>query len=208
MLRTLLSRILSDQDEFRVETAADGREALTAARERRPDVLLLDLSLPALSGAEVLDHLSEDAERPRVLVLSGDESQETQLAAARRGASGFLGKSSALPVLADAIRTVAEGKVWLAPEVVGRLVSDYAALARRTERLQSPVSQLSPRELAVLVRVARGLTNQQIASGLSMSISTVKTHLNSIFRKLDLPSRTEAAVFAVREGLLEEDAGR
>ena len=109
-------------------------------------------------------------------------------------------------VLVEAVRSVANGGVWLAPDVVSRVVQDYPTLSRQATLDRSPLARLTERERDVLARVARGMTNQQIASDLIMSLSTVKTHLQSIFRKLELPSRTEAAVLAVREGLLEREA--
>jgi len=207
LLRTLLVQLLAAHDDLRVVAeVADGREVLPALDQHRPDVLLLDITLPGFSGLDILEALTERLDRPRVLVLSGSEDPETQLNAVRNGAAGFLGKSRASGVLVEAVRAVAGGGVWLAPDVVSRVVQEYPTLARQAAVDRSPLSRLTDRERDVLARVARGMTNQQIASDLIMSLSTVKTHLQSIFRKLELPSRTEAAVLAVREGLLERDA--
>jgi DNA-binding NarL/FixJ family response regulator len=207
LLRSLLIQILAGHDDLHVAAeVADGREAVAAVDAHRPQVLLLDLTLPGLSGMEVLALLADRPERPRVLVLSGTEDPDTQLAAVRSGAAGFLGKSRAAGVLVEAVRSVASGGVWLAPDVVSRVVQDYPTLSRQATVDRSPLARLTERERDVLARVARGMTNQQIASDLIMSLSTVKTHLQSIFRKLELPSRTEAAVLAVREGLLERES--
>jgi DNA-binding NarL/FixJ family response regulator len=204
LLRHFLLEVLADREGIRVVgTAGTGREALRAASELTPQVMLLDLGLPEMSGLEVLDGLSEMRDPPQVLVLSGDESEETQLAAARRGARGFLGKTQARGTLAEVIRTVAAGEVWLPPQVVGRLLADYSTLVRRTQEQQRPINRLTEKEREVLVRVAQGMTNQQIAQDLFMSLATVKLHNRNLFRKLDLANRAEAAAFAVREGLLE-----
>lgn len=205
LLRNLLGQIVADQPELRVVgQAVDGAQALEMAGRLQPDVLLLDLGLPTLTGLEVLERLGQLPDPPQVLVLSGDERHESQLAAVRQGASGFVCKSRAFPALPEAIRAVAGGRVWLAEEVIGQVIREYSVLVRQAKTEPSAKGLLTERETEVLVRIGKGLTNQQIAAELYMSLSTVKTHLQRIFRKLDLPNRTEAAVFAVREGLLDD----
>src|SRR5262249_13048402 len=141
---------------------------------------------------------------PAVLVLSGHESEETQLEAARQGARGFLCKSQASTSLQHAIQAVAAGELWLPANILKHMLGEYPALVRRMRAQSRPINQLTDREREVLLRVARGLTNQQIAGELYMSVSTVKAHIRNIFKRFNLPGRTEAAVFAVREGLLEQ----
>jgi two-component system NarL family response regulator len=204
LLRNLLADILEAEADFTVVSSV-GRadEALHVAAGLRPQVLLLDLSLPDLGGSQVVDSLLEQPDPPKVLILSGDEREETQLKAARSGAHGFIGKSVAREALPKAIRTLAAGEVWFSRRVVGLIFNEYPTLVRRAQEQEGPISLLSDREREVLLYLARGLTNKQIADALFMSISTVKSHIRSVFQKLDLTSRTEAAIFAVREGLEE-----
>jgi DNA-binding NarL/FixJ family response regulator len=209
LLRHFLVQRLADQDDFTVVgSVANGREALEATEQLRPSVLLLDLGLPELSGLQVLERLPAGRAAPRVLVLTGDESEEAQIQAIRHGARGFLGKSEAGPALPDAIRAIAAGEVWLSGGLVRRIVDDYPTLVRRVQEQDGPIGRLTDREREVLVRIGQGMTNQQIAAALAMSVSTVKVYIRSLFKKLDLPNRAGAAVFASREGLLEPAAGR
>jgi DNA-binding NarL/FixJ family response regulator len=204
LLRTLLMDILSrEQDLEIVGGVPDGNEVLEAVREKEPDLLLLDLHLAGLSGIKVLEALGALAQRPAVLVVSGDEGEHTQLDAARLGARGFLPKSQAVTLLGKAIRTVAGGQLWFSRQITECIFNEYHQLARKVRDEARPLNQLTEREREVLRCVARGLTNNQIARELFMSVHTVKLHIQNILRKLDLPNRTEAAVFAVREGLME-----
>jgi DNA-binding NarL/FixJ family response regulator len=205
LLRMLLERILSAEEGLSiVGSVADGLAALEAVGSLHPDVLLLDLNMPRLSGLGVLERLAEMSERPAVLVLSTDEAEETQLEAARSGARGFLPKSKAVPGLAKAVRAVANGDVWFSRRVSSLIFSEFPGRVRRLKEQERSASRLTEREREVLRRVAQGMTNSQIASDLCMSVSTVKTHVQNIFQKFDLPNRTEAAVFAVRHGLLND----
>jgi DNA-binding NarL/FixJ family response regulator len=203
LLREFLIAKLSDQEDFAVVgSVGNGREVLEAVVWLKPQVLLLDLGLPELSGLSVMDQLAEIESPPSVLVLTGNEAQETQLDAARRGAKGFLCKSEAGSCLVDAIRAVAAGEPWFARPIIAQVLNEYPALTRQAQERDRPINQLSEREREVLVRVGQGMSNDQIAKELYASQSTVKAHLRSVFRKLDLTGRTEAAVYAVREGLV------
>jgi DNA-binding NarL/FixJ family response regulator len=206
LLRSLMEEVLRRHEDFHVlQAVGNGREALERVEELRPSVLLLDLNLPELSGFRVLEQLVERGDAPRVLVLSGDEADETQVKAASYGAVGFVGKSQAVMHLPAAIRAAARGEAWFSRQLSAQVFGAYSRLLHRVRQQERPVNLLSEREKEVLIQVARGLTNQQIAESLFMSISTVKTHIQNIFQKLDLPNRTEAAVFAVREGLVAEE---
>lgn len=205
LLRQLLTSILGAHEDMEVVGAVgNGREALEIAERLKPRLLLLDLNLPEVHGLKVIDRVIDMPEPPLVLVLSGQETEETHMESARHGAHGFLGKSLGIATLPDAIRAIDAGEVWFTRYIMGQIFREYVEMARRLREFERPANQLSGKEVDVLVRVARGLTNQQIGEELGMSVSTVKVHVRSIFQKLDLPNRTEAAVFAVREGLLEE----
>jgi DNA-binding NarL/FixJ family response regulator len=206
LLRGLLNQILGEEPDFQVVgLVGDGASVIAEIDRLQPEVLLLDVNLPGASGLQVLKELRARSHSPKTLVLSGNEDDATQLEAARVGARGFLCKSEALGTLPEAVRKVARGEVWFSGRIIGMVLNDYPEYVRKSREQERPINQLSDREREVLIRVARGHTNQMIAGELYMSLSTVKVHLRNIFSKLKLPNRTEAAVFAVREGLLHEE---
>lgn len=207
LLHSLLADILDREGDLEVVgVAEDGNTCLEVIERLHPMVVLLDLRLRGLSGQKVLSHLLEQPEPPAVLVLSGEDDENTQVEVARSGARGFLPKREAVAVLARAIRAVSKGESWFTPEVTARILREHQDLVRKVRDEQRPLNHLTVREREVLARVARGLTNRQIAAELFMSVHTVKLHIANILRKLGLPNRTEAAVFAVREGLIEDGA--
>ena len=205
LLQSFLKELLSLEKDLEVlATVTNGNDCLESLERLKPKVLLLDVHLPGLSGLKVLQALQEKPGAPYALVLSGVEDEETQLEAARLGARGFLPKSQSRAILGQAIRAVSEGATWFSRRVSDLLIREHQVLVRKVRETERPVNVLSDREREVLVCVARGMTNSQIAGELFMSIHTVKLHIQNILRKLDLPNRTEAAVFAVREGLMDE----
>jgi DNA-binding NarL/FixJ family response regulator len=202
-LRDLLIHALGLSQLTVCAAVGTGFEGVEAVRLHRPDVVLLDFHLPDTKGLRVLEEIIAEQPELIVLVMSGDEAMDTQLSVARAGGKGFLRKSEAFTSTNTAIAAVLRGEPWFSPQVLARVLSDYPALVRRCEQEDKPINQLSDREREVLILVARGLTNQQIARELFLSVSTVKAHIQGVFQKLNLPNRTEAAVFAVREGLLD-----
>jgi DNA-binding NarL/FixJ family response regulator len=204
LLCCCLADLLAREEGFEVAgSIAVGPDTLEAAARLRPDVILLDLPLPDLSALDILEQLSSRPYAPPILVLSGDDQEPAQLDIARSGARGFLSKEQAIITLSPAIRAVARGELWYSPRICDLIFREFCILTRHERERQRPAGQLTDREREVLVRLARGLTNNQIAAELFMSVHTVKLHVQHIFRKLNLPNRTEAAVFAVREGLLD-----
>jgi DNA-binding NarL/FixJ family response regulator len=204
LLRCLLAERLSAEHDFEVvAAAANGGELLAALSNRLPDVVLLDLTLPTPSGMRVVEALAAQTESSAILILGDDDSEATQLEAARHGARGFLPRSGGADGIVQAIRTIARGDLWFPHPVLHRILREYSTLIRRAREQERPAHRLTDRERQVLIRVARGMTNNQIARDLYMSVHTVKLQVQNILRKLDLPNRTEAAVFALREGLLD-----
>lgn len=202
LLLSFLTTILGGEADFRiVGQSAHGAEVVPDLLHLRPDLLLMDVHLTGLSGLRILERLWDVEDPPVVLVLSGDDELSTQMEAARNGAMGFLPKLQAATQLAAAIRAVAGGELWFDRKVVDRIFREHHQLVRQFRDAQRPANQLSDREREVLCCVARGLTNPQIAAELFMSVHTVKLHIQNILRKLNLPNRTEAAVYAVRQGL-------
>jgi DNA-binding NarL/FixJ family response regulator len=196
--------ILDAQPDIEViGEAADGVEALERARALRPDVVLMDIRMPALDGLEATRRLLADVDPPRVLMLTTFDLDEYVYDALRAGASGFLLKDVRPEQLADAVRVVAAGDTLLAPTITRRLVEQYLRRPRPGAGMPTALDSLTDRELDVLRLVARGHSNQQIADVLFLGESTVKTHLTHLFAKLDLRDRAQAVVLAYETGLIQ-----
>jgi DNA-binding NarL/FixJ family response regulator len=192
-LRTYLE--LQDDVEV-VAEAGDGEAAVHEAERHEPDVVLLDLAMPRLDGVGALRLLRERAPSARVLVLTSFGEDDRLFAALRAGATGFLLKDTEPADLVRAIRTAHAGQAPLSPAVATRVVEQLATGAR-----PRAVDVLTPRELEVLRLIARGRSNKRIALELGVAEKTVKTHVGHVLAKLDLADRTQAALYAVREGL-------
>ena len=185
-----------------VGEAADGEEAVALVERTAPDVVLLDLVMPRVDGLEAIRRIRERAPATRILVLTSFADDNTVLPAVRAGAAGYLLKDVQPPELAGAIRTVHAGEALLAPSVATMLVEQLAAEdGDDAER----GGHLTPREREVLALLARGRANKAIALDLGVSERTVKTHVSNILGKLNLTDRTQAAVYAVRHGIVPRD---
>jgi DNA-binding NarL/FixJ family response regulator len=202
LFRTGITALLDARPEVDVVAqASSGRAGVRLASEMRPDVVLMDLRMPDMNGAEATrDILNHDSEM-RIVVLTVVAETAAVTAAMEAGACGFLSKDTPIEGVVAAIRAAAEGGAWLSPRaaevVLGRIRS--GAVATVTDATE--LSQLSPRELDVLRLIARGMENGQIAETLTISRRTAKNHVSNILAKLGLPSRVQAAVYAVRRGL-------
>ncbi len=193
-LRTFLD--LQDDVEV-VSEAADGEAAVAEAWRTAPDVVLLDLAMPALDGVAALPRLREAAPAARVIVLTSFGEDERLFAALRAGAAGFLLKDVEPAELVRAIRTAHAGQAPLSPAVAARMVEEIAHGGDRAPQ----ADELTPRELEVLRLIAGGRSNKRIALELGVAEKTVKTHVSHVLAKLGLSDRTQAALYAVREGL-------
>ena len=193
----------AESDLSVVGEAANGNEALAAARALDPDVLLMDVRMPELDGIEATRLLVASGGRARVLVLTTFDLDEYVYRAMKAGASGFLLKDAKREQLAAAVRTIAAGESLLAPAITRRLIEDFCKRPPPTAGVPDAVSQLSERELDVLQLLARGLSNAEIAAELYLSETTVKSHVARIFAKLDLHDRAQAVVFAYETGVVQ-----
>jgi DNA-binding NarL/FixJ family response regulator len=204
IVRAGFAALLETQDDFEVRgTAADGEEAVRLCRERRPDVVLMDIRMPVLDGIEATRQLAARGKRsPRVIVLTTFDLDEYVYDALGAGASGFLLKDVRAEKLFDAVRVVAAGDALLAPAVTRRLVSEFARLRPSLPSRPEALAELTPRETQVLRLVAEGLSNAEIAQRLVVSDETVKTHVSRILTKLHLRDRTQAVVAAYESGLV------
>jgi DNA-binding NarL/FixJ family response regulator len=198
LVRTGLRMILDAQPGIQVVgEATNGREAVSLARELRPDVCLFDIRMPELNGLEATHALAGPAvEDPlAVVVITTFDLDEYVHGALKAGARGFLLKDAGPELLTQAVHAAANGEALIAPSVTVRLLAAFADL-RTSEPLRQPIEPLTAREEEVLVTVARGLTNAEIASELHISLSTVKTHLASLMNKLGARNRVEIAMWA------------
>lgn len=205
ILRTGLEMILNAQEGMEViATASDGNEALEMARRLKPDVCLLDIRMPHLDGIEVTRRLAgPECDPPMaIVVITTFDQDEYVYGALRAGARGFLLKDAGPQLLAQAIRSAAEGDALIAPRVTARLLTTFAGRDPRADR-PDPCEPLSPREEEVLLTVAKGLTNIEIGKELHISSSTVKTHVASLMRKLDARNRVEVAIWAYESGRMD-----
>jgi DNA-binding NarL/FixJ family response regulator len=205
VVRTGFAALLDTQQDFTVVgTAADGIEAVRVCREQCPDVVLMDVRMPAMDGIEATRQVAGSGrEIPRILILTTFDLDEYVYDALLAGASGFLLKDVTAERLFDAVRVVAAGEALLAPTVTRRLISEFARMRPHHPGRASPeLGSLTPRETEVLMLIAEGLSNPEIAARLVVTEETVKTHVSRILAKLGLRDRTQAVVTAYESGLV------
>lgn len=194
-LRSLLER------EPGIDVAAEadnGREAMKLAMELKPDVVLMDLSMPDMNGIEATRRISETSGGSRVLALSMHSDKRFVVEALSAGAKGYLLKDCASEELVGAIRTVAAGDTYLSPKIAGLIVSDYLGKGPSTP---TPSTRLTTREREVLQLFAEGKSTKEVAFLLSVSVKTIETHRIQIMRKLNIRSLAELTKYAIREGI-------
>ena len=197
-IRALLT---TEPDLEVVGEAADGAEALAALEAAAPDVILMDLAMPRMDGIEAIGRIKAAWPEARILVLTSFASDDKVFPAIKAGALGYLLKDSGPEALVQAIRQVHHGESSLHPAIARKLLAE---LSRPAAEAAMP-DPLTAREIEVLRLIARGLSNQQIADQLTISEATVRTHVSNILGKLQLASRTQAALYALREGLATLD---
>jgi DNA-binding NarL/FixJ family response regulator len=187
-----------------VGEAEDGEAAVAAAEELAPDVILMDVRMPKLSGIEATKAIAERAPSTRILMLTVSDEEEDLYEAVKAGAAGYLLKEISIEEVAGAIRSVVSGQSLITPSMASKLLAEFTNLSKRAEAKQAvPVPRLTSRELEVLKLVAQGMSNKEIAADLYISENTVKNHVRNILEKLHLHSRMEAVVYAVREKILD-----
>ncbi|AWZ03898.1 MULTISPECIES: response regulator transcription factor [unclassified Streptomyces] len=204
MVREGFSVLLNAMDGIEVVgEAVNGREAIAQVAALRPDVVLMDIRMPEMNGLEATREIVAADTNAKVLVLTTFDLDEYVYQALRAGASGFLLKDASARQLADGVRVVAAGEALLAPSVTKRLITEFSKLSDvRTHAGAAAVSELTERETEVLVLIAQGLSNAEIADRLIIAESTIKTHVSRILVKLGLRDRTQAAVFAYETRLV------
>jgi DNA-binding NarL/FixJ family response regulator len=206
LVRTGLRLILGTLDGIQVVgEARDGREAVRLARELRPDVCLMDIRMPVLDGVEATRQLAgREVEDPvAVVVITTFDLDEYVYGALRAGATGFLLKDAGPELLGEAVRAAARGDSLISPSITRRLLATFAG-SHRSARVAQPIDPLTDREEQVLLTIARGRTNAEIAEELHVSLSTVKTHVASLMAKLGTRNRVEVAMWAYETGRADE----
>ena len=194
--RGLISLLAREPGFAVVAEAADGFEGIKVVGATRPDVVLLDLNMPGISGIEAIGAIRKEAPEAQIVMLTVSEDADDLFKALRNGASGYLLKNIDSEFLVAAIRRAADGDSVVSPEMTGKLVEQVRAGAK-----PAPENVLSAREREILVHLARGRSNKEIARILDVAESTVKIHVQHILRKLNLASRVQAAIWAVEHGV-------
>ena len=184
-----------------VGEASNGEEAVAMARSLQPDVVLMDLLMPVMDGIDATREIREELPDTEVVALTSVLEDAAVTGAIRAGAIGYLLKTTDADELCEAIKAAAAGQVRLAPEAAARLMREVRSPAS-PEALAEPLTE---RETEVLKLIARGKANKQIARELFVAMSTVKTHVNNLYRKLDVGSRTQAALYAARVGIVSTE---
>ena len=207
LFRVGIRQILEREPDFEIVAEADdARTALDAAFATNPDVILMDLSLPAPGGIETTQRVKRELPASAIVVLSTDEDEDALFEAIKAGAAAFILKDIAPEDLVMVIRRVATGeflindKVFSKPAVASRVLKEFRELAVYGQEAAPIFAPLSPREVEILDNIAQGMTNKQVAYALSISEQTVKNHMSSILRKLSVNDRTQAVVYAMRQG--------
>ena len=199
VVRDGLASILERQDDFQVVgQASNGLEAVERVPALQPDVVLMDLRMPELDGVEAMRRISSERPETRFIVLTTYDSDQYIFDAIEAGAKGYLLKDTSREDLFEAVRAVHRGESGIEPGVAARVLDRFAQLSR--EEAQAPL--LSEREVEVLQLMAKGSANKEIAVSLSITDSTVKTHVANIFQKLDVSGRTEAVTQALQMGII------
>ena len=208
LFRRGICQVLLDEEGIDVVgEAEDGATAHSLAVALQPDVVLMDVNMPGTGGIEATGRITTDLPAASILMLTVSDDEEDLFRAITAGAVGYLLKEISADEVAEAVRAVVRGETMLSPAMASRLIGEYATLARRAaaSAAQAVLPRLTAREREVLALVAQGCTNRDIGRQLYISGNTVKNHVRNILEKLQIHSRAEAVVFAVRENMLDLD---
>jgi DNA-binding NarL/FixJ family response regulator len=200
--RGLIMLLGSDSDIEVVGEAADGITATDLAVKTAPDVILLDVRMPRRTGVEACRAIKEAVPSAKIIMLTVSDEEADLYESVKNGASGYLLKDSSIEEVAQAVRVVNEGQSLISPSMAVKLIDEFKQMSK-PEREQGPALRLTERELEVLRLVAKGLNNREVAKELFISENTVKNHVRNILEKLQLHSRMEAVMYAMREKLLD-----
>jgi two-component system NarL family response regulator len=205
LFRRGLQMVLEQEPDIEVVgEASDGAEAVQCAADSLPDIVLMDVRMPKRGGIDACTAIHETVPSAKIIMLTISDEEADLYDAIKAGAMGYLLKEISIEEVASAIRAVHGGQSLISPSMASKLLNEFASMIKRTDdRQQVPTPRLTDREMEVLKLVAKGLNNRDIAKELFISDNTVKNHIRNILEKLQLHSRMEAVVYAVREKLLE-----
>ena len=205
LFRRGLEMVLAHEDDIDVVgEAEDGADAVEKAIETTPDIVLMDVRMPRRGGIDACTAIKDAVPSSKIIMLTISDEEADLYEALKAGATGYLLKEISIDEVAAAVRAVHGGQSLISPSMASKLLNEFASMIKRDdERQQVPVPRLTEREMEVLRLVAKGLNNREIAKQLFISENTVKNHIRNILEKLQLHSRMEAVVYAVREKLLE-----
>jgi DNA-binding NarL/FixJ family response regulator len=204
LLRQGVRNTIEPEEDFEVVgEAEDGAQALAKAKELKPDLILMDISMPHGNGLEALSAIKKELPDVKIIMLTVHDKDENLLEAIKRGAEGFLSKNVRAKALLDSLRGAMRGEAAISRYMAGKILKEFTRLAEIEAKKTS--GQLTPREKEVLQKLSEGLSNREIGLSLCISENTVKVHVKNIFRKLHLQNRNEAAAYAQRWGLEEKD---
>jgi len=205
LLRQTLAQLLQREADLEVVGAVgDGRQAVTEALIQRPEVILMDLELPTLSGIEATRQIKAQLPQTAIVVLTHLGDDENLFAAIKAGAISYVLKDASVEQILEVVRAAHRGEGFIYPTLVPRVLQEFARISTRTERQRELFQELTRREVEVLELLGQGRRNREIAEKLFLSERTVKNHVSSILAKLHVNDRTEAALIAARHGLTRE----
>jgi DNA-binding NarL/FixJ family response regulator len=206
LFRRGLQMVLGAEDDIEVVgEASDGTEALKVAAETTPDIVLMDVRMPRRGGIDATMAIKDAVPSAKIIMLTISDEEGDLFDAIKAGAMGYLLKEISIEEVASAVRAVFTGQSLISPSMASKLLTEFATMVRKDDdrQQQVPTPRLTDREMEVLKLVAKGMNNRDIAKKLFISENTVKNHIRNILEKLQLHSRMEAVVYAVREKLLE-----
>jgi DNA-binding NarL/FixJ family response regulator len=202
LFRTGLRNLLEEQNVQVIGEAADGTQAIRMVRELAPDVVVMDLNMPGMTGVEATRQVTNQAPLTRVVVLTISDQDEDVMNAILAGACGYLMKDSSIQDLMQGIRAAAVGESLISPHIAAKVLQRMRATSTNEQDAKTIRAELSDREIEVLKLIANGKDNAQIAGELHISPKTVKNHISNILMKLQIDNRIQAAVYAVRSGIV------
>jgi DNA-binding NarL/FixJ family response regulator len=202
LFRTGLRNLLEEQGVDVVGEAASGGDALNVVRESAPDVVVMDLNMPGMNGVDAIRHISRDAPLTRVIVLTISDQEQDVMDAILAGACGYLLKDASIQTLMAGIESASVGESLISPHIAGKVLQHVRATTAAPEAAATIRAELSDREIEVLKLIANGKDNAMIARDLHISPKTVKNHISNILMKLQIENRIQAAVYAVRSGIV------
>ncbi|NLO81816.1 MAG: response regulator transcription factor [Clostridiales bacterium] len=202
LIRKGLEQVLELEDDIEViGEASNGKEVVEKTMELKPDVVLMDINMPVQNGIYAIREIKEKGCRAKIIILTIHDDREYLLEAIRMGAEGYIMKDADVDHLIKAIRDVYRGETYIQPNLSSELIKDIGKVTYRSLKRQFEENNLTPREIEVLMLIADGKNNKEIADELFISEKTVKNHVSNIFRKIDVSDRTQAAIYVFKNNL-------